>query len=350
MKIKLAHICKKLAFLLECRLPIIKSLETMIEDETDKENLEFLKRLLPRLKSGEMISDALPRDSMINSPLIHTMLQNAEYDARLIEGFRIVAAGLEEGTIKLNAGIFRQKLLAEEDQLSLKKGMTIISKVLNPPYGLILICGNTQSHIEATATNLYDLLTNETEVMQPHMGLHPPKFINSTEEMTAALDLSTAGEIVLGTLESASVLSALIRAVNLDGSTSPLTSTAIKVVIFQHVFRAVCETCSTMGTIGENLGQLFDIEPEFPVKEARGCSDCNQSGYSSQSRIIFDFLEPPFELFQMIRLGNFEAASTMVSEELWSRSMLESRELIIKQFTTAQEIKRVLPGNQGRKL
>ena len=101
MRTKLSLVCKKLCQLLECRVPLIKSFDALLEEEFDVEMRPALERIRRRLMQGTMLWEVLPSDPSVNSPLMEAMLRSCENDARLIEGLRIVANGLDDGTIPL---------------------------------------------------------------------------------------------------------------------------------------------------------------------------------------------------------------------------------------------------------
>ena len=341
MKIKLATICRKLAYLMECRLPIIKSLETLMGEETEPEHLKLLERSHAKLVQGEMISDVLPKDPLINSPLIHAMLKNAEHDARLIEGLRIVAKALEEGSITLTPKQSLIEPIQAASQTFLEDDMTLLAKILYPPYGLILTCGEVESRPEETAMTLFNALADRLKVMGSPKKLFPPEVIQSALDMGNTLDACASGEIHLKILYAASTLSALIRIVNLDKSSSPLSIGAVRMIVFQRMVRAVCKKCAHVRTIDAKLAAILNLKSGLMVKEAKGCDVCNQSGYSSESRLILSFLEPTIQDFQSIRSGHLENVFRPPYAENPPQTLATTKDLITSQFTTPQEVLRM---------
>lgn|GEM_PF-5688741 len=343
MKVELSTICLRLCQLLECRLPLTKSLEALMEEESNPLQLEFLKRIYQKVLSGSMLCEALPQDHWVESPLIAAMLKSCENDARLIEGLRLVATGIEEGIIPLRSIPLSEGNSNDEKVFETEEERGYLNRLLHPPYGLILISGLPESNLTQTLNSALSYLHEEQKRIQP---LGNEKFyrevlaideVTTEGDLTNILDLAASGHSVLSTLMASSPLHTLIRMVNMNTSTSPLSTLSLRTIIFQRRVNLVCIQCSRDIPASKPLISRLNLEASFHLKEAAGCDACRQLGHSGRTNLL-DFIEPSQELLQLVREGDQNQALQELSRCTRQSALASLKALAESQKITEEEI------------
>ena len=252
-------------------------------------------------------------------------------------------------------------------------------RLLQLPYGMIIICGPTGS---GKSTTLYasilqmdrlekKIITIEDPV-EYHMGdvsqmqVHAEAGITFASQLRSILrldpdiiligeirDQETAviatqaaltGHLVLTSLHANDAVSALLRLRDL-GVPSYLISSSVAGIVAQRMVRAVCKTCQTL--ITRSRAEQDAFSEELGEKQERfiygsGCNACAQTGYLGRTGV--------FEIMSMT-----DALRQLFLEEapryrLWEQAMDDGMTLLrrdgmlkVKEgITTPYEIMRVL--------
>lgn len=206
--------------------------------------------------------------------------------------------------------------------------------LLNEPNGIILVTGPTGSGKTTTLyTALKALNTPETKVftvedpieyqlaginqvqVQPAIGLDFPHALRSIlrqdpdiimigeirdlETARIAIQASLTGHLVLSTLHTNSAAAAITRLTDM-GVENYLLGSTVKGVLAQRLVRRLCRHCSMPHdcsvTWTTNLSQRArGIEKHGPpdIRQARGCTECDGSGFSGRSTIAELLLVSP---------------------------------------------------------
>jgi len=252
-------------------------------------------------------------------------------------------------------------------------------RLLQLPYGMIIICGPTGS---GKSTTLYasilqmdrlekKIITIEDPV-EYHMGdvsqmqVHAEAGITFASQLRSILrldpdiiligeirDQETAviatqaaltGHLVLTSLHANDAVSALLRLRDL-GVPSYLISSSVAGIVAQRMVRAVCKTCQTLTTRSRAEQDAFS--EELGEKQERfiygsGCNACAQTGYLGRTG-VFEIMSMTDTLRQLF----LEEAPRY---RLWEQAMNDGMTLLrrdgmlkVKEgITTPYEIMRVL--------
>jgi type IV pilus assembly protein PilB len=251
-----------------------------------------------------------------------------------------------------------------------------LKKMVNKPYGMVVITGPTGSGKSTTlfaALKTLNLLeknlitledpveyqipmskqspTNEKAGYTFAKGLrsilrHDPDIIllgEMRDEETAemAFRASMTGHLVFTTLHANSASSAVTRLLDMDIEPFVI-STSLLAVIAQRLARRICSKCNEAYTPTE---EELSIYPQFqelknPVfHRGRGCEKCKHTGY--RARIgIYEVLEVNETVNQLILQ---KALPTEIERASKMKTMLEDGiEKVIAGVTTVEEVRRVV--------
>ncbi len=240
----------------------------------------------------------------------------------------------------------KDNLKVRMDELGMREGaMTAITRILERPYGLVLVTGPTGSGKTTTLYSALDLLrtpesnivtvedpveyqldlVNQIQVIEP-IGLDFARVLRSVlrqdpdiimvgeirDEETArvAVQAALTGHLVLATLHTNDAPGAIGRLLDMQ-TQSYLLSGAINGVIAQRLVRRVCESCATnyfpSEAVIEDAGLLNPPDPERMVGDAAmfartarsarrsfrkgtGCRQCHDTGF--QGRVgVYEVME-----------------------------------------------------------
>ncbi len=293
-------------------------------------------------------------------------------------GETVVLRILDPDTIKLTL----PELGFREDDLD------IIKKELKKPNGMILNTGPTGS---GKTTTLYTFLrhTHSSEVktitiedpIEYHLeGIEQTQvdpeagytFVNGLRSLLRQdpdviligeiRDLETAeiamhaaltGHLVFSTLHTNEASGAIPRLVDL-GVKPAVLAPAINLIIAQRLTRRLCEKCKIPLKAGDDLkkkiGKFIEGLPgrlnreefkDFNLFKARGCDECNQTGYKGRIGI--------FELFlideEMGRLIVEESSEAEIKKSALKKGMLTMQQdgilKTLKGVTTLEEVEKI---------
>lgn len=246
---------------------------------------------------------------------------------KTIHGEKVVMRILDRGSVQLDLS----SLGYDENALE------IINRVIQNPYGIILVTGPTGSGKSTTLYSVLDKLNKEdvnistaedpveyelegiNQVQcKPDIGLtfaaslrsflrQDPDIIMVGEIRdgeTAEISIKAAltGHLVLSTLHTNDAPSSIHRLLNM-GVEPFLISASISMVIAQRLVRRICPHC--MGRDGESANKLMAMDldkndyEDINFKIGAGCDKCNNTGYKGRS-VIYEIMEIDDEMKNLI--------------------------------------------------
>ena len=179
--------------------------------------------------------------------------------------------------------------------------------------------------------------------------------IRDMETAQIALQAALTGHLVLTTLHTNDAPGTIARLISL-GAKAVNIAPALKLVIAQRLVRKVCQTCGKLETISlEDLKKIKEELRGIPqasiffennnkdikVLAAKGCEDCNFTGYKGRAGIFEAFV-----IDQDIERLILEKPSTSVlREKLIKKGMITIKQdgflSVLNKITTIEEIERV---------
>lgn len=252
--------------------------------------------------------------------------QDGAFMARIPEGeifFRMATSGVLGGE-KLAIRVMDQtrKVLGLSDIGFSADQVKLLTRIVQQPRGMILVCGPTGS---GKTTTLYSMLRavnfeerNVITIEDPieHILSHVSQIevntkagvtfadslrsvlrqdpdvicvgeIRDAETAGMAVQAAQTGHLVMATLHASSNIGAIVRLMDL-GVKPLLLSSALSVVISQRLFRCLCEYCKGPAELTQS--QLDYCEKHDVSKEqilmANGCGHCGGTGYYGRSAML----------------------------------------------------------------
>jgi general secretion pathway protein E len=238
-----------------------------------------------------------------------------------------------------------------------------LEKLMAEPNGIILVTGPTGSGKTTTlytalkALNSPDrkLFTVEDPIeyqlaginqiqVHPAIGLDFPHALRSIlrqdpdiimigeirdlETARIAVQASLTGHLVFSTLHTNSAAAAITRLVDM-GIENYLLASTVKGVLAQRLVRRLCARCSSQHRnadhwareIAKTLGRSSQLGTPR-IREARGCADCGQFGYSGRTTVA-ELLIVDTELQRLVVSTAADADLERVARAAGMRSMYE---------------------------
>jgi MSHA biogenesis protein MshE len=131
------------------------------------------------------------------------------------------------------------------------------------------------------------------------------------DQVTAEIGMRAAitGHLVLSTLHTNDALSTPLRLIDM-GVPRYMVALSLQLVLAQRLVRVVCPHCAEPHRpdaaqrqwLRLELGDAVDAEDGPLVRRARGCSACNDTGYSGRTG-VFEFIEMTQELVDAMNHG-----------------------------------------------
>jgi len=284
---------------------------------------------------------------------VRIMAEGRDIDLRVssmptLLGEKIVVRILDKANLKLRLeelGFRRQTLDA-------------FQRMLNQPYGLVLVTGPTGSGKTTTLYSALDLIRGpEVNVMtvedpveyqldmvnqiqvQDNIGMTFARALRSIlrqdpdiimvgeirDEETArvAVQAALTGHLVLATLHTNDAPGAVARLLDM-GIEPYLLSSALNGVIAQRLARTVCPNCAGKYIPAPNVlrdAGLAD-RPGHPFRKGAGCKECHNSGFRGRAG-IYAAMEVTADLRPLIHVG---VATHQLRDALRKKGVLTLRE------------------------
>ncbi len=254
---------------------------------------------------------------------------------------------------------------------------------LHQPHGLVLVTGPTGS---GKTTTLYGALNelnsdqkkiitvedpveyrlpriNQVQVY-PKIGLDFARVLRAgmrqdpdivmigemrdKETSDIALRAAMTGHLVLSTLHTNDAISTALRLIEM-GTEGYVVASSLRAVMAQRLVRKICVNCSCDDPLDPNTKSWLTHysgrvkRPSGPVKfkRGRGCSNCNNTGYSGRIG-VFELLEINFELADALRRDDSAAFASIAKALPGFTSLSDSAlTLALEGVTSMDEVLRV---------
>ena len=249
-------------------------------------------------------------------------------------------------------------------------------KAINQPYGMILVTGPTGS---GKTTTLYSALKEiNTEDINIMTAEDPVEFnfdginqvqvkseigltfaaalrsflrqdpdvvmvgeIRDGETAEIAIRAALTGHLVFSTLHTNDAPSTINRLVDM-GVPNYLVASSTRLIMAQRMVRRICISCKqetqvpkeTLLSLGFQEQDLHGIK----IMEGKGCSECNNTGYSGRTG-IFEVMNitPALEKLILSGASNQELKDQAVKDGMWSLRMA-ALDKLKKGLTTIEEV------------
>lgn len=254
-----------------------------------------------------------------------------------------------------------------------------MKRIISKPHGIILVCGPTGS---GKTTTLYSILNELNDVSKNIITIEDPveynfKSINQMQvnpkigfnfatglrailrqdpdiimvgeirdAETAEISVRSAltGHLVLSTIHTNNSVGTITRLEDMEIKPFLLSSTVVG-VIAQRLVRKICPNCVQEYDADRRELNLLGLDHPVKLKEGKGCSLCNGSGYKGRTA-IFEVLEVSREIKNLIDgHANEEEIEQLASRE----GMMFLREAclakVLQGITTVDEMLRVTYGD-----
>lgn len=163
------------------------------------------------------------------------------------------------------------------------------------------------------------------------------------DEETAGISVSAAvsGHLVLSALHASDAASAIVRLSEM-GIPEYMVSASLTGVVSQRLVRRICPNCGYYEDASEHEAELLGISAPMKIRRARGCTQCNNSGYRGRTA-IHEIIKVDSEIRRMItaRAGVKEIFDYAVKAQGMKPLRESAAELVRMGITTAEEFIRV---------
>ena len=256
-----------------------------------------------------------------------------------------------------------------------EKNYTLVRKMLQSPNGIIYLTGPTGSGksttlymileelakravnistiedpVEKNVAKLNQMQVNNVAGLTFEVGLRAllrqdPDIImvgETRDAETASISVRAAitGHLVLSTLHTNDAASSVVRLIDMGVEPYMIASSLVGIVA-QRLVRKVCPFCGEFGPMTEEEAGIAGVH--FPqVKHARGCRNCNNTGYKGRIS-IHEILLVDKKVREMITKGaSVEEIKQYAIEEQGMSTLKQSALALVEDgTTTVQELLRV---------
>lgn len=257
-----------------------------------------------------------------------------------------------------------------------ERGLKKFSQAIRLPYGMILVTGPTGS---GKTTTLYsalkqvnnsnvNILTSEDPVefnfdginqvqVKPDVGLTFASALRSflrqdpdiimvgeiRDEETAEIAIRAAltGHLVFSTLHTNDAPSTLNRLLDMN-IPNYLVASAVRLIMAQRIVRKICNHCKEEIKIPPETWEMLGIDEserkDFKIYAGKGCTECNNTGYSGRTG-IFEVMPITRDLERLILS---RTSGQDLKEQAEAEGMLTLRDAAIEKLkrgiTTVEEV------------
>ncbi len=335
--------------------------------KSPKETLPALTARIKILANLDIAEKRIPQDGRIL-----TKVDNKDVDLRVsilptIFGEKIVIRILSRDSYHAD----KNKLGMTADNLNR------LERIINSPYGIILVTGPTGS---GKSTTLYAILkelnTSEKNIVtiedpveymvegvnQVNVNIkadltfaaglrsilrQDPDIIMVGEirdDETAEIAIRSAitGHLVLSSIHTNDAPSAIVRLVDM-GIEPYLVATSISGVISQRLVRKICPHCIEKYHASDKEERILDVEDnrDLTLYRGRGCTYCSNSGYIGRIG-VYEIMEINRELRSSIMINkNTDTLSDIAIKNGMKTLKKSCIELVLNGITTIDELARI---------
>ncbi len=163
--------------------------------------------------------------------------------------------------------------------------------------------------------------------------------IRDRETAAIAVQASLTGHLVLSTLHTNTAIGAVTRLQDM-GVEPFLLSSSIEVVMAQRLVRRLCDNCKEEHIATDAECELLDLPENAVIFRAKGCSACNNLGYSGRMA-IYELIEVDETLRQLIHEGAGEQAMLGHARKSHPSITSDGRDRVLAGLTSLEEVLRV---------
>lgn len=165
--------------------------------------------------------------------------------------------------------------------------------------------------------------------------------IRDQETASIAIRASITGHFVLSTIHTNDAISTVSRLMDM-GIESYLVGDAVKGIIAQRLIRRICKNCREEIETDSNDMELLKIDSPKRIYRAKGCPQCNQTGYSGRIP-VHEVLYIEQGLKNAIEKGaKVEELKEIASKEGFTSMYVNARDLVFDGHTTVKEMVKVI--------
>ena len=147
---------------------------------------------------------------------------------------------------------------------------------------------------------------------------------------------SLTGHLVLSTVHTNDSVAAITRMIDI-GIESYLLASTLKAVLAQRLVRKLCSFCKESISLDSHIGTLNKGTNVF---KAKGCNNCNNTGY--QGRVgIFELFLITDEIKEAINSGETENRLSNLAFSNENKLSHSGYDLVLRGVTSIEEILRV---------
>jgi type IV pilus assembly protein PilB len=232
----------------------------------------------------------------------------------------------------------------------------ILKEIQNPEIKIITIEDPIEYHLEGiTQTQVdpkagYDFANGLRAIVRQDPDVILVGEIRDLETAQIAIQAALTGHLVLTTLHTNDAAGTVARLVAL-GEKPVNIAPAINMAVAQRLVRKVCKKCSVLEKpskeefekIREGLKNLnVKIPKDLKIKKARGCEDCNFTGYRGRTGIFEAFLvDEEMERF-ILTSPSISDLREMAKKKGMITMYQDGLLKVIDGITTIEEVERVV--------
>ncbi|MDP3991156.1 MAG: GspE/PulE family protein [Candidatus Nealsonbacteria bacterium] len=170
--------------------------------------------------------------------------------------------------------------------------------------------------------------------------------VRDLETVETALQAALTGHLVLTTLHTNDAAGTIARLVSLGANPSNI-GPAVNLAVAQRLIRKTCEKCGTLKSpspeeLQKLKKELKNIPKNIKIRQAKGCSQCNLTGYKGRIGVFEAFLIDD-EMEKFILTSPSIAA---LREKAVERGMISIKKdgfmKVLEGITTIEEVERVV--------
>ncbi|MFH1820586.1 MAG: GspE/PulE family protein [Candidatus Nealsonbacteria bacterium] len=173
-----------------------------------------------------------------------------------------------------------------------------LKKITQPEIKIITIEDPIEYHLDGisqTQVNKnYSFASGLKSIMRQDPDVILVGEIRDTETVNTALQAALTGHLVLTTLHTNDASGTVSRLISLGAERANI-GPAVNLAVAQRLVRTVCQKCSKLRK--PSIEELQKIKKELKkvpsglkIREAKGCKECNQTGYQGRIGLFEAFL------------------------------------------------------------
>lgn len=257
------------------------------------------------------------------------------------------------------------------------KLLGLVKKMINLPYGMILVTGPTGSGKTTTLyatlnflnTNDVNILTIEDPIEYNLSGINQSQVkydigynfpnalrsflrqdpdiimvgeIRDADTAEIAVRAALTGHLVFSTLHTNSAPETITRLIDMNQEPF-LISSSVKLIIAQRLVRIICENCKDVDNSPESKRKLREVikyKDKLTLYRGQGCEQCNHTGYAGRTA-LFEVMVITKDIAKNIHEGVSTETLYSIAKEEGMNSLQDSGiEKLKVGITTVEEVLR----------